>query len=156
MFLLLLLTYFTLFSSVSFVEFEYVNVSWVKNIQKKKSYYERTLGAADVQVCSLKQMFWKISQKLQEVTAPESLLNEAAGPQQIFTGDCFSNLLELSMVLGPVKKSSENVYISLKTKFQHQLTYLKIQIISKCWNIESFTWKLQEQPTEIFCEKRYS
>ena len=85
-----------------------------------------------MQVCSLKQMFSKISQNLQEVTAPESPFNEAAGLQQIFTGDCFSNLLKLSMVLGPVKKSSENVHISLKTKSQHQRTYLKIQIISKC------------------------
>ena len=57
--------------------------------------------------------------------------NKGAGPQQIFTGDCFSNLLELSMVFGPVKNSSENVHISLKTKSKHQVTYLKIQIISK-------------------------
>ena len=132
MFLLLLLTYFTLFSSVSFGDFEYVNVSWIKTIRKKKSYYEIALGA-DVQGCSLKQVFWKISRKLQETSAPESLFNKAAGPQQIFTGDCFSNLLELSMVFGPVKKSSENVHISLKTKSKHQVTYLKIQIISKSW-----------------------
>ena len=152
--LLLLSTYFTLFC-VSFVDFEWVNVSWIKNIQKKKSYYEITLGA-DVQWCSLKQVFWKISRKLQEATALESLFNKAAGPQQIFTGDCFSNLLELSMVFGPVKKSSENVHISLKTKSKHQVTYLKIQIISKCWKIKWFTWKLQKQPPEMFCEKRHS
>ena len=72
-----------------------------------------------------------LPKKLEETTAPESLFNKAAGPQQIFTGDCFSNLLELSMVFGPVKKSSENVHISLKTKSKHQVTYLKIQIISK-------------------------
>ena len=78
-------------------------------------------------------MFWKISQKLQETTAPESLFNKGADPQQIFTGDCFSNLLELSMVFGPVKKSSENVHISLKTKSKYQVTYLKNQIISKSW-----------------------
>ena len=35
------------------------------------------------------------------------------------------------MVFGPVKKSSENVYISLKTKSKHQFTYYKIQINSK-------------------------
>ena len=104
----------------------------LKLFKWKKSYYEITLGA-DVQGCSLKQVFWKISRKLQETSAPESLFNKAAGPQQIFTGDCFSNLLELSMVFGPVKKSSENVHISLKTKFKHRFTYLKIQIFSKCW-----------------------
>ena len=86
-----------------------------------------------MQGCSLKQVFWKFSLKLQETTAPESLFNNGAGPQQIFTGDYFSNLLELLMVLGPVKKSSENVHISLKTKSKHQVTYLKIQIISKSW-----------------------
>ena len=127
----------------------------LKLFKWKKSYYEITLGA-DVQGCSLKQLFWKIFQKLQETTAPESLFNNAAGPQQIFTGDCFSNLLELSMVFGPVKKSSENVHISLKTKSKHQVTYFRIQIISKCWKIKSFTWKLQKQPPEMFCEKRYS
>ena len=84
-----------------------------------------------MQGCSLKQVFCKTSRKFQETTSPESLFNKAAGPQQIFTGDCFSNLLELSMVFGPVKKSSENVHISLKTKSKHQVTYLKIQIISK-------------------------
>ena len=96
----------------------------------KKSYYEITLGA-DVQVCSLKQVFWQFFRKLQEAIAPESLFNNAAGPQQIFTGDCFSNLLELSVVFGQVKNSSENVHISLKTKSKHQVAYLKIQIISK-------------------------
>ena len=103
----------------------------LKLFKWKKSYYEITLGA-DVQGCSLKQVFWKISRKLQETSAPESLFNKAAGPQQIFTGDCFSNLLELSMVFGQVKNSSSgNVHISLKTKSKHQATYLKIQIISK-------------------------
>ena len=104
----------------------------LKLFKWKKSYYEITLGA-DVQGCSLKQLFWKFFQKLQETTAPESLFNNAAGPQQIFTGDCFSNLLELSMVFGPVKNSSENAHISRKTKSKHQVTYLKIQIISKSW-----------------------
>ena len=127
----------------------------LKLFRRKKSYYEIALGA-DVQGCSLKQVFWKISRKLQETSAPESLFNKAAGPQQIFTGGCFSNLLELSMVFGPVKKSSENVHISLKTKSKHQVTYFKIQIISECWKIKSFTWKLQKHPPEMFCEKRYS
>ena len=68
----------------------------------KKIYHEITWGA-DVQGRSLKQVLWKFSQKLQETTAPESLFNDAAGPQQIFTGDCFSNLVELSMVFDPVK-----------------------------------------------------
>ena len=62
---------------------------------------------------------------------PESLFNKAAGAQQMFIGDCFSNLLELSMVFGSVKTSSENVHISLKTKFKHQGSCLKIQLISK-------------------------
>ena len=43
--------------------------------------------------------------------------------RKILTGDCFSDLLELSMVFDPVKKSIENVYISLKTKCKHQVTY---------------------------------
>ena len=73
-----------------------------------------------------------LPKKLEETSAPESLFNKAAGPQQILTGECFSNLLELSMVFGPAKKSGENVDISLKTKSKHQLTYLKIQIIFKC------------------------
>ena len=34
------------------------------------------------------------------------------------------------MVFGPVKKSSENVHVSLKTKSKHQVTYLKIKVIS--------------------------
>ena len=82
--------------------------------------------------CSLKQVFGKISRKLQKTTAPEPLFNKAASQQQIFTGDSFSNLLELSMAFGPVKKSGKNVYISLKTKSKHQvINYLKIKIISK-------------------------
>ena len=93
----------------------------LKLFKWKKSYYEITLGA-DVQGCSLKQVFWKFFRKLQETTAPESLFNNGAAPQQIFTGDCFSNLLELLMVLGPVKKSSENVHISLKSTSKHQVT----------------------------------
>ena len=64
----------------------------------------------------------KIWQKRRKTTAPGSLLNNAADPQQIFTGDCFSNLLEFSMVFGQVKKYNENVYISLKTKSKHQVT----------------------------------
>ena len=81
----------------------------LKLFKRKKSYHEITLGA-DVRRCSLKQVFLKISQKLQETTASESLSNKAACPQQILTGDYLSNLLELSMVFGPVKKSSENAY----------------------------------------------
>ena len=92
----------------------------LKLFRRKKSYYEIALGA-DVQECSLKQVFWKISRKLQETSAPESLFNKAAALQQIFTGDCFRNLLELSMVFGPVKKSSVNVHISPKTKSKHQV-----------------------------------
>ena len=74
----------------------------------------------------------KIFPKIKETTGPESLFNNAAGPQRIFTGDCFSNLLELSMVFDPVKNSSEDVHISLKAKAKHQVACLKIHIISKC------------------------
>ena len=73
----------------------------------------------------------KKPKKIQETTAPEPFFNKAAGPKQIFTGDCFSTLLELSIVFGPVKKSSENVHISLRTKSKYHVTYLKIKIISK-------------------------
>ena len=107
-------------------------LSGLKQFRRKKSFYEITLGA-DVQGCSLKQGFWNISQKLQETTAQKSLFNKAAGPQQIFTSGSFTKLLDLSVVFGPVKNSSENVHISLKTKSTHQVPYLKIQIISKSW-----------------------
>ena len=86
-----------------------------------------------MQGCSLKEVFWKISRKLQETTAPESFFNKAAGPQQIFTKDCSSSLHKLSMVFDPVKKSSENVHVSLKTKSKQQVIYLKIKMISKSW-----------------------
>ena len=46
---------------------------------------------------------------------------------KIFTGDCFSDLLELSMVFDPVKKSIENVKLNVNTK---SLIFLKIKIIS--------------------------
>ena len=36
---------------------------------------------------------------------------------KFFTGDCFSDLFG-----GPVKKASENVYISLKTEYKHHVT----------------------------------
>ena len=80
-------------------------------------------------------MFWKIFRNLQETTAPEPSFNKVAALQQIFTGDCFSNLLKLSMVFGPVKKSSENVYISQKTRSINTKSpnCLKIKIISKNW-----------------------
>ena len=94
----------------------------VKTIQKKQRYCQITLGA-DVQECSLKQVLWKISRKLQGTNAPESFFNKAAGPQQIFTWECFNNLLEHSMVFGPLKKSSENVHISLKPKLTKSLTW---------------------------------
>ena len=66
----------------------------LKLFKSKKSYCEPALGA-------------NISQKYRKTTASESLFNKAAG--KFFTGDCFSNLLELLMVFGPVKKSRENV-----------------------------------------------
>ena len=65
----------------------------------------------------------KFPKKLQERTAPESLFNKAAASQQI--ARTFNSIWSS-------KKSSENVHISLKTKSKHQVTYLKIQIISKC------------------------
>ena len=49
-------------------------------------------------------------------------LTKQQAQSNFFTGDCFSNLLELSMVFGPVKNSSENEYISQKTESQHQAT----------------------------------
>ena len=57
-----------------------------------------------MQGCSLKQVFGKISRKLQETTPSESLFNKAVGPQEILTGGCFSDLLKYSMEFGPVKK----------------------------------------------------
>ena len=66
------------------------------------------------------QMFRK---KYMKKTMPESLFNKAAGKQHFFfTGDCFSNLFELSMVFDPVKNFSENVQISQKTESKYQVT----------------------------------
>ena len=73
----------------------------------------------------------KKPQKITENNCTGAFFNKAAGPKQIFTGDCFSTLLELSIVFGPVKKSSENVHISLRTKSKYHVTYLEIKIISK-------------------------
>ena len=52
-------------------------------------------------------------------------LIELQADSKFFTGDCFSNFLELSMVFGQVKKYGELVYISLKIKFKHQVIYSK-------------------------------
>ena len=71
-----------------------------------------------MQGCSLKQVFSKIPRKLQGTNAPESLFNNAAGPQQIFTGNCFSSLLGLSVVFGQVKNLVKMYKFSLKTKYK--------------------------------------
>ena len=63
-------------------------------------------------------------------------------------------LQQLSMVFGQIKKTSENVYISLKTESKHEVTQKLIN--SYKLNIKSFTWKLQKQPPDMFCEKRCS
>ena len=107
----------------------------LKLFERKKSYCEKILGAV-VRVCSLKIVFWKFCKNYKKKTAPESFFNkkDLQAHNEFFTGDFFSNFLELSMVFGPVKKSSGNIYISLKTKSkQKSLNYLKIKIISKNW-----------------------
>ena len=106
-----------------------------------------------MQGCSLKQVLRKISQKLKDATAPEFLFNNTAGSQQIFTGGCFSNLLEISMAFGPVKKSSANVYISLKIESKHQITFWNIETISKSW-IKGIYLKISKANTRDFLRKK--
>ena len=55
----------------------------------------------------------------------ESLFNKAAGPQQIFYRRQFQQLARTFNGIWSSKKYSENVYISLKTKSKHQVTYSK-------------------------------
>ena len=50
----------------------------------------------------------KFHKNYTKTTAPKSLFDKAAGLYQIFVGDCFSNLIELSMVFGPVVTYSKN------------------------------------------------
>ena len=56
---------------------------------------------------------------------PESLFNKAAGPQQIFYRRLLQQLAGTFNSIWSSKKYSENVYISLKTKSKHQVTYSK-------------------------------
>ena len=95
----------------------------IKTIQTKESYYEITLGV-DARGDFLSRCSEKNWKNYRKTTAPKYLFNRAAGPQIFFTGDCFSNFLKRLMIFGPVKKSSENVHSSLKTKSKHQITEL--------------------------------
>ena len=71
-------------------------MNWVKTIQKKKSCCEATLGATVV----LKN-FTEITGKLPRWSL---FLIKLQGYGKLFAGACFSNLLEPSMIFGPVKK----------------------------------------------------
>ena len=68
-------------------------------------------------------------------------------------GGCLSNLLEISMAFGPVKKSSANVYISLKIESKHQVTFLKIETISKSW-IKGIYLNITKANTRDFLRKK--
>ena len=60
----------------------------------------------------------KIPKNYRKKTALDCLFDKPASILYIF----YRRLLQLlSMVFGPVKKSSENVYISLKTESKHQV-----------------------------------
>ena len=91
----------------------------LKLFKRKKGYWEITFGAdvpgwvffktgvlKNFAKTTVKQLCWSL------------FLIEMQAHSKYFTGDCFSGLLELSMV----KKSNENVYISLKAKSKHQVT----------------------------------
>ena len=69
----------------------------------KKGYCETNLGAG-IRGNSLKQVFWRILQKLKENNCAGVSFNKLAGLKHFFTGDFFRNLLELSMAFGSVKK----------------------------------------------------
>ena len=84
-------------------------LSGLKPFKRKKRYSEATLGA-NVTKSTEKQLHRSL------------FLIKLQGNNKLFTGDCFSNLLELSVLFGPIKKSSENVYFSLKTESKHQVT----------------------------------
>ena len=96
----------------------------VKTIQKKKSYRELTIGVTGV----LKK-FTKTTGKQLSLSL---FLIKLQGYNNFFTGDCFDNLLEFRAV----KKSSENIHISLKTpghlkinkylKTEYKVIYLEI------------------------------
>ena len=58
-------------------------------------------------------------------TVPESLFNKFPGPQQIFYRRLLQQLARTFNGIWSSKKYSENVYISLKTKSKHQVTYSK-------------------------------
>ena len=69
-----------------------------------------------------------------------ALLDKAEGLlQQTFHRVCLRKLLELLMVFSPVRKSSENVYISIKLNLNTKsLNYLKIKINYKKLNTMGF------------------
>ena len=62
------------------------------------------------------------SKYYRKTTAQESLLNKATSPKQIFYRRLLQQLARTLNGIGPVKKSSQNEYISLKIESQHQVT----------------------------------
>ena len=70
----------------------------------------------------------KFHKNYRKKTAPESLFNKAAVPQQIFNWRLPQQLARTFNSIWSREKYSENVYTSLKTKYKYQVTYLKIKI----------------------------
>ena len=70
----------------------------------------------------------KFPKNYRKKTAPESLFNKAAGPQQIFNRRLPQQLARTFNGIWSRVKYSENKYTSLKTKYKQQVTYLKEKI----------------------------
>ena len=98
--------YFTPFSIVYIVDFENVDVSLVKTIQMKKRYCQTTLGATDVLKNFTKITGKKLRQSL--------FLIKLQVYRVFFTGDYLATCSNFLWYLVQQKKSSENIYISLK------------------------------------------
>ena len=98
--------YFTPFSIVYIVDFENVDVSLVKTIQMKKRYCQTTLGATDVLKNFTKITGKKLRQSL--------FLIKLQVYREFFTGDYLATCSNFLWYLVQQKKSSENIYISLK------------------------------------------
>ena len=89
-------------------------------------------------MCSLKQVLLKISQKLQENNCAEVSFNKAADPQQIFYRRLLQQLVRTFNSDWSSTKYSENVYISVKAKSKHQVTY------SVCENPYKLTYQIEK------------
>ena len=124
----------------------------MKTIEKKKSYCETTLGAG-VRGCSLKQVLRKFFTKITGKQLRRSLfLMKLQVYSKFFTGDCFSNLLELSMVFGPVKKSVKSSHRKCSVKKGVLINFANFTGKHLSWGFFLTKW---QTPTQL-CSCEYS